>query len=69
MLGDEVRAIRERKGLTLRDCAEKAGISREALSGVERGTRYPSLRTLEALASCLGVSFIVGPVETIIEEE
>jgi transcriptional regulator with XRE-family HTH domain len=67
MLGEELRAVREARGLTVRDCAEKSGISHPALVAIENGDRYPSLRTLEALAHCLNVNFVIGPDETVIE--
>lgn len=67
-LGTEIRAVRERKVLSLRECAETSGVSRGALAAVERGRRYPSLKTLEALAECLGVTFVIGPRDTILEE-
>lgn len=67
MLGGEIRSVREARGLSIREAAEHAGLSAEALSAVERGARYPSLHTLELLAAALDVRFIIGPDETIIE--
>lgn len=67
MLGTELRALREARGLSLRTVAESAGISHSSLVAIESGKRYPSLRTLEALAECLRMNVIVGPTETIIE--
>jgi len=68
MLGQELRAIREKRGLSLAEIAAASGISREALGAVERGDRYPTLRTLEALCECLNLHILIGPSETIIEE-
>lgn len=67
MLGDELRAIREGLGLSLRDVASKSGIGHSSLVAIEGGGRYPSLRTLEALAEALGINIVIGPTETIIE--
>jgi transcriptional regulator with XRE-family HTH domain len=67
MLGDELRAIRESRQLSLREVARVAGVSHSALVAIENGSRYPSLHTLERLAECLQITFIIGPTETIIE--
>lgn len=67
MIGEELRAIRERRGASAAECARNAGVSRSALTAIERGERYPSLETLEALAQCLRINIVIGPDETIIE--
>lgn len=67
MLGAELRGVRERRGLSLRDCAADAQISVSALKAIESGQRYPTLRTLEKLAQCLNVTVVIGPHETFIE--
>lgn len=67
MIGEELRAIRERRGVSARGAAKEAGISPSTLNAIEGGSRYPSLRTLEALAECLRINVIIGPTETIIE--
>lgn len=69
MLGAELRVIRERQSLTLRSLATMTGLSPEAISSVERGGRYPSLRTLECLAEGLHIFIIIGPVDTTLEIE
>jgi transcriptional regulator with XRE-family HTH domain len=67
MIGEELRAIREKRGVSARTMAREAGISSSTLQAIESGARYPSLRTLEALAECLRISIVIGPAETIIE--
>lgn len=69
MIGSELKTVRERRGLGLRELASLASLSPEAVSAVERGSRYPSLPTLEALAAVLDIRIVVGPTETIIEQE
>ena len=69
MLGKELCLIRERRGLSVRDLSAASGVSREAISAIERGDRYPSLQTLEALCRVLSISVIIGPEETVIEDE
>lgn len=69
MLGEEIKKWRERRGLSMQDLARHAHISREAIGAIERGDRYPNLRTLEAIADCLKITFVIGPTETHIEPE
>jgi len=52
-LGDKIREVRERKGVTLRTLAEQAGVSESLVSQIERGKVSPSLDTLLALVSSL----------------
>ena len=68
MLGQELRAVRERRGLSIRETARRAGISSEAISDIERGLRYPTLRSLEALAHVLDLCIEIGPDETIVKD-
>ena len=63
-LGPALQAVRISRGHSLRETAEKAGLSVEAVSAVERGVRYPSLRTLECLAMALNITIVVGPKKT-----
>ena len=54
-LGAVARRVRESQDLTLTDVATSAGISAGMLSRLETGHVTPSLETLVALASALGV--------------
>jgi len=59
-LGEQLRELRRRRGLSLREVALAVeDLSWQALSRVERGDRQPTTRTLEALAGAFGVSFVV----------
>ena len=69
MLGADLKRVRERRSLSVRELASITGLSHEAVSAIERGARYPSLQTLEALAGALHIHIIIGPDETIVEEE
>ena len=51
-----LRAFRLAKGFTQEQLCEKAGLSLDAVSRIEGGSRSPTLDTLERLASALGVS-------------
>jgi transcriptional regulator with XRE-family HTH domain len=55
-LGKRIYLFRKENGLTQAALAEKAKISNEFMSGIERGAKLPSLLTLERLASVLRVN-------------
>ncbi len=51
--GEKIRTIRERKGFTLKDVAEKAGVSESLVSQIERNRVSPAIDTLLSLADVL----------------
>jgi transcriptional regulator with XRE-family HTH domain len=53
VLGTRVRALREAEGLSLRDLAERSGVSAPMLSQVERGETSPTVTVAERIASGL----------------
>jgi transcriptional regulator with XRE-family HTH domain len=54
-IGREVRAFRNKLGITVADLAAAAGLSLGMLSKIENGMTSPSLTTLQALSRALGV--------------
>jgi XRE family transcriptional regulator, regulator of sulfur utilization len=52
-IGSRVRALREGMGLSLRDLAERSGVSAQMLSQVERGETSPTLAVAARIASGL----------------
>jgi DNA-binding transcriptional MerR regulator/mannose-6-phosphate isomerase-like protein (cupin superfamily) len=54
-LGEKLRAARRRRGLSLREAAQAAGLSVSHLSAIECGTRNASLAGLQRLAVALGI--------------
>jgi XRE family transcriptional regulator, regulator of sulfur utilization len=52
-LGDRVRTLRESMDLSLRDFAERSGVSAPMLSQVERGETSPTLAVAEKIAAGL----------------
>jgi transcriptional regulator with XRE-family HTH domain len=54
-LGKRIYLFRKENGLTQAALAEKAKISNEFMSGIERGAKLPSLLTLERIAAVLRV--------------
>lgn len=57
----ELRAERERRGLSLTDLAERSGLERSAISKLETGkVLNPNLSTLRRYAASLGKSITLG---------
>lgn len=54
-LGARVHALRDAMGLSLRDLAERCGVSAPMLSQVERGETSPTLQVATKIASGLGL--------------
>lgn len=73
--GDTLRALRNEKGLTMRDVAKLAGVSPGEISRVETGVRQkPSPLFLRAVAPVLGVPYErlmveAGYIERVVEHE
>jgi transcriptional regulator with XRE-family HTH domain len=51
--GEKIRSFRERRSLTLREVADRAGVSESLVSQIERNRVSPALDTLLALADAL----------------
>jgi len=56
-LGTAIREHRKRSGLKVYQLADKAGVSPEFITGVERGYKYPSIKVLEKICRELGFNF------------
>jgi len=55
-IGQNLRRIRERKGITQEQLALNAGLNRAYIGYIERGERNPSTDTLVKIAKALKVS-------------
>ena len=55
-MGDRLREARQARGLSLRSLAEQLGVSPSLISQVETGRARPSVSTLYAIATNLGIS-------------
>ncbi len=53
--GSKLRGVRERKGITLKNVAAKAGVSESLVSQIERNKVSPSIDTLMSIASILEI--------------
>lgn len=56
MLGDRLKALRQAKGLTLRELSERTGLSVSMLSQIENGAADPSLGSVRKLAEVFEAS-------------
>ena len=54
-VGERIRMLRERAGLSQQELSEKAGISRVHLSGLERGVSSPTVDKLIQIAQALRI--------------
>lgn len=55
-LGEAIRQLRQKRGITQEDLAHEAGITTGTLSLIERGQANPTWNTVKALAVALGTS-------------
>lgn len=58
VLGGLLRRLRHERGLTLGEIADRAGLSPQYLSEIERGLKEPSSEMIEAVAGALGVTLV-----------
>jgi transcriptional regulator with XRE-family HTH domain len=53
--GLRLKTLRKAKGLSQEELAERSGLNRPYISGIEKGKRNVSLEVMEKLAGALGV--------------
>jgi len=58
LVGRNFARLRREKGLTQEEVEVRSGFTQQYLSGLERGTRNPTVITLYELAQALGVSHV-----------
>ena len=56
VLSLKIRRLRQKKGLSLKDLAEKSGLSHSYLNEIEKGKKYPKVEKLLGLAHALEIS-------------
>ena len=54
-LGTRLFQLRSEAGMTQANLSEKANLSIDSISRIERGNRAPSLESLESIAEALGI--------------
>jgi transcriptional regulator with XRE-family HTH domain len=62
-LGQQLKAIRKRNGVTLQQIADRTGLSKSFVSQVETGAANPSIASLKKITDALGV-----PLAALFEE-
>jgi transcriptional regulator with XRE-family HTH domain len=65
VVGDRIRAARQRKGVTQKELAAVVGLSRPSVANIESGNQNVQLGTLATMAAYFGVSIaeLIGEVE------
>jgi DNA-binding XRE family transcriptional regulator len=58
VLGEQLRRVRHERGQTLVDTADRAGVSPQYLSEMERGIKEPSSEMIAAVAGALDTTLI-----------
>lgn len=58
LVGRTLRTVRQERGERLSDVSERAGVSTQYLSEIERGLKDPSSEMLAAVAGALGLSVL-----------
>src|SRR5579862_5155962 len=62
-LAMEIHALREKRGLSQRELAERLGTTQSAIARLEAGNVSPSLPTLDKVAAALDVELIISFVD------
>jgi transcriptional regulator with XRE-family HTH domain len=57
VIGDRIRIIRNDKGLSIEELAEKADVNATHLGRIERGETIPKLDSIEKIIIALGITF------------
>lgn len=58
-IGQKIRKFRKQKNMTLKELAQRAGVSQSMLSQIERGLASPTIVSLVAIANALALSAAV----------
>lgn len=62
-LAMEIHALREKRGLSQRELAERLGTTQSAIARLEAGNVSPSLPTLDKIAKALEAELVVSFVD------
>jgi len=62
-LAMEIHTLREKRGLTQKELAERLGTTQSAIARLEAGNIAPSLPVLDKVAAALGLELVVSFVD------
>jgi DNA-binding XRE family transcriptional regulator len=62
-IASEIRSLREKKGLSQRELAERVGTTQSAIARLEAGNVSPSLPTLDKIAAALDAEVSLAIVD------
>ena len=68
-VGTTLKSLREERGYTVRQLAEKAQVQSSHLSNIENGKRSPGLDVIDRICNALGASVTQVLVKTDMEKE
>ena len=63
-LGEAIRQLRNKRGLSQEDLAHAAGVTTGTVSTIERGNSNPTWGTVKRIAQALGVRIVELPNES-----
>lgn len=58
LFGQRIKALRLQAGLSQEAFADKCGLDRTYISGIERGVRNPTLEVIVVIAGGLGIELV-----------
>jgi transcriptional regulator with XRE-family HTH domain len=58
LIGNNIRIFRQKSGLSQEQLALQSGMNTSYIGQIERGEKNPTVRTLEKIATTLGITFI-----------
>ena len=70
LIPDRLRAIREKRGMTMAEAARRLNLSKIGYSRYEYGDRAPSFQTVSLIAQCFGTSvdYLVGNTDNMLPD-
>lgn len=66
--GDTIRILRNARGISRADLAEKIGISESHMNKIEAGSRSPSIKIYERIIEVLGAKLVIRKEAVTIQE-
>lgn len=58
LIGNNIRIFRQKSGLSQEQLALQSGMNTSYIGQIERGEKNPTVKTLEKIATTLGITFI-----------